>query len=239
MSSTPRFCRLLALLAVTAMLGWACSGSNHQPGNSLRNPGFEEGPDGWAALTTEAWEPHFDVSETAAHSGTHAAYLAMRTDASTPATRIWGVAQEVSPGAFPEELKGFYRVDNWQRGTGNQYLQAVVIVFGATNRPDGFPNHQIRYILAGIEAPPFSIANARYIFLGPPEPVQGQWIEFQRNVAEDFRQQWGDVPTGFSTVRLLFEVRFDNKGSDERPSADVYYDDLYFGSATGAEETAP
>lgn len=201
-----------------------------RPGNALENPGFESGKAPWKSLTTEVWEPRFDVSGATSHSGTSSAHLKMRTDAATPATRIWGVTQEVAPETFPEELSAFYRVDDWHRDTPMQYLQAVVVVFQAENVPNQFPNHQIRYILDGIDEPPFQIANAKYIFLGKDDPPEGEWLEFRRDVAEDFRHEWGEVPRGFSKVRLLFEVRFDGRTGEERPAADVYYDDMYFGS---------
>ena len=46
---------------------------------------------------------------------------------------------------------------------------------GATNLP-GENNHQIRYPLAGISEEPFSIGNARFVFLSKEEPRTGQWV---------------------------------------------------------------
>ena len=164
----------------------------------------------------------------------------MRTDASTPAVRIWGVGQEVSPKEFPQELHGFYKVDGWTRGTAKQYLQIVVIAWNASNVPDpSFENYQIRYILGGISAPPFEIKNAKYVFISTGEPRLGQWVEFKRDVAADFQRLWGNVPEGFDRIRLLFEVRFDDKAADERPAADVYYDDLYLGPPTATTGATP
>jgi hypothetical protein len=155
----------------------------------------------------------------------------MRTTDTSPATHIWGVVQEVTPKSFPEILSGAYRVDNWQRGTERQYLQVVVIAFDAKNSPINAPNYQIRYILGGIDKPPFQINNAQYVFLNTGEPAQGDWIEFSRNVKEDFQRLWGAVPEDFRMVRSLFEVRYDQRQPGELPAADVYFDDLYLGSA--------
>ncbi len=112
------------------------------------------------------------------------------------------------------------------------YLQFVVIVFGATNLPGGYSNHQIRYILAGLQSPPFGIANADFVFLTREDPVIGEWVDFERNLADDFEEAWGAVPENFEKIRVLFEVRYDDKLAGEGPIAsDVYYDDLYMGPA--------
>lgn len=226
---------ILAALWLSLWTGISgCRSESHGP-NLLKNGGFEEGHDGWTTLTTEAWVPHFDVSESVSHTGQRSALLRMRSDASTPSTRIWGVAQEIEAASFPQIVRGFYRVENWHRGTSKQYVQVVVIVFDADNGPERYPNYQIRYILAGIESPPFAIANARYIFTGASEPLASQWIPFQFDIARDFKTVWGAIPAGFSKIRVLFEVRFDDKAPDERPAADVYFDDLY----VGPEPTPP
>jgi hypothetical protein len=221
----------VAALAVAAVLAWSCGGGEKPTGNLFINPGFEQGSGPWASLTTEAWEPHFDLATGEGHEAPASAFLQMRTDDTSPGTRIWGVMQEVSPKKFPDLLEGWYRVDNWDHATAKQYLQVVVIAFGSTNAPENFPNHQIRYILGGISAPPFVINNAKYVFINTADPVQGQWQEFRRDVANDFRELWGDVPRGFEKIRVLFEVRYDDKTPTEHPAADVHYDDLYLGSA--------
>jgi hypothetical protein len=227
---------MFVALLLTGIVGAACSSAGAD-GNTLTNGGFEDGRDGWAALTSTAWEPRFDVSSDVAYSGSRSAYLRMRTDATTPDTRIWGVTQEVTADEFPARLRGYYRVDAWERGAPSQYMQIVVIALGADNVPDPeFPNHQIRYILNGIGTPPFDIRNAKYVFIDRGEPRQGEWVAFDLPVADDFRELWGDVPKGFDAIRLLFEVRFDEKPQEGRPSADVYFDDFYFGD--GGAETA-
>jgi hypothetical protein len=49
-------------------------------------------------------------------------------------------------------------------------------------------------------------------------------------VSEDFERLWGKAPEDFEKLRLLFEVRWDNKvAGASAAEADVYYDDLYAG----------
>lgn len=202
-------------------------------GNLLINPGFEAGSEPWFSMDTPAWGTPFRVTDTVAHSGGRSAILEMRAGPEVTGPKVFGVVQEISPARFPELLSGYYRVQNWLRGTEKQYLQFVVIVIGATNLPGGFGNHQIRYPLAGIDKQPFEISNAHFIYLGSQEPVTDRWVYFETNVGEDFRKLWGAVPEGFETIRVLFEVRYDDKqaGSGE-VKANVFYDDLYVGPAS-------
>ncbi len=199
-------------------------------GNVLGNPGFEDGRDPWCSLKP----PDFQLSDVA-HSGNKSAYLNMREPAEAVDAKVFYLVQEVLPTEFPEVLSGYYRVDNWLKGTEKQYLQFVVIAFAAANRPPQFPNHQIRYILAGIDQDPFAIANAKFVYLSKGEPQTGEWVPFKVNVKQDFIDLWGAAPEGYDRIRLLYEVRYDGKlpGSGT-PEADVYYDDLYFGPAAGA-----
>ncbi len=198
--------------------------------NVLINAGFEEGGDPWFALKP----PEFELSDVA-RSGQSSAYLKMREPPESAGAKVFYLVQEVKPTKFPEVISGYYRVDNWVRGTPKQYLQFVVIVSGAANRPPEFPNHQIRYLLAGIQEDPFVINNAKFVYLTKAEPKQGEWVPFKVNVKQDFLDLWGAVPENFDCIRLLFEVRYDEKipGSGT-PEADVYYDDLHFGPAADA-----
>jgi hypothetical protein len=217
------------LLPVILVLSAACSGS--QSPNLFHNPSFEEGDQPWTSLTTEGWGPRFTLSDQVAHSGQHSAFLAMRATEAA-GTQIFGVVQEVQPREFPDVVSGYYRIGDWTRGTDVQYLQFAVIVFGAKNMPGGYPNYQIRYVLAGTSQPPFLLANAKFIFVGTDEPVPNDWVHFQREVRQDFMDQWGAVPEGFSTIRVLFEVRYDSKPEGvTAPKADVFFDDLYLGPA--------
>lgn len=207
-------------------------------GNLLFNAGLEDGPDPWFGFTT-AVDPdpqlHFTRTEAFAHSGKASAYLQMRDPAEAAAkARVYYLVQEVQPLEFPEVVSGYYRVENWKKGAVRQYLQFVVIAFGVDNLPGGFPNHQIRYPLAGIDSPPFAIGNAHFNFITRAEPVTGQWVKFETNVKADFERLWGAAPEDFEKIRILFEVRWDAKEAGSAAEADVYYDDLYLGSAAGA-----
>ena len=240
-----RLLRGLLLLAVVSLAG-ACSSSESQPAtttppqsaavaaNLFVNGSFEQGDQPWFSLTStsQAWGTAFTVSDTVAHSGQHSAYLEMRAGREATGPQVFGVVQEITPDQFPELLSGYYFVKDWHRGTEKQYLQFVVIVIGATGLPGDYPNHQIRFLLAGIDQPPFPISNAHFVFINKDEPVTGQWVYFERNLRDDFQQLWGAVPTSFQKIRILFETRYDDKtaGSGE-VKADVFYDDLYVGPA--------
>ena len=82
---------------------------------------------------------------------------------------------------------------------------------------------------------PTFVQNARYVFITREPPKVGQWVHFERNISQDVQQLWGDVPVGFTNIRILFEVRWDNRSpSDGTSEGDVYYDDLYVGPAPGS-----
>jgi hypothetical protein len=195
--------------------------------NLFGNPGFEEGTDYWFSLRAEQAVETSDV----AHSGQASAYLKMRDPPEASGAKVYYLVQEVAPPAFPELISGYYRVDNWVRGTEKQYLQFVVIVFAPTNLEGAFPNHQIRFLLAGISEEPFAISNAFFKFLSREDPRQGEWVYFESNIRKDFEELWKAVPEGYSKIRLLFEVRYDDKEVGQPAEADVYYDDLYMGPA--------
>lgn len=235
---------LLTAALGAGLAGVACGGGEPQPAgtaaagdtgaNLFANPGFEEGEEPWFSMTTEAWGTPFRVSDAFAHGGRYSALLEMRAGSEASGARVFGVVQEITPRQFPELLSGYYRVEDWVRGTDKQYLQFVVIVIGADNLPGGFPNHQVRYPLAGIADRPFEITNAHFVFVGTDEPVTGRWVYFKRNIGADFEELWGATPQGFEGIRILFEVRYDDKQAGlSELGADVFYDDLYVGPAAG------
>jgi len=210
--------------------------------NLFHNAGFESGEDPWCSLHAGE-STKFQVSQDYAHSGESSALLQMRVPAEEEGhAKVFYLVQEVMPEEFPDLMSGYYRVENWTKGTPKQYLQFVVILcreeggrecaLGATNLPGEY-NHQIRYPLAGISEEPFAISNAFFVFLGKDEPKQGEWVYFERNIKQDFEELWGAVPEGFDKIRVLFEVRYDDKQAGLVPAeADVYYDDLYMGPAS-------
>ena len=197
--------------------------------NLFLNPGLEDGTDPWFSLKPD--EGPFSRSDAFAHSGKYSAKFEMRDPSAATGAKVYYLVQEIAPKEFPEFLSGNYRVEKWQKGTTRQYLQFVVIAFAVDNLPGGYPNHQIRYPLAGIDSPPFAINNAHFKFIGKDQPALGEWVHFEANVKEDFERLWGAAPEGFDKLRILFEVRWDDKTPGNAAEADVYYDDLYFGPA--------
>ena len=201
-------------------------------GNLFGNGGFEDGRGPWYSLKP----PDFALSTDKAHSGDASAHLELRAGEGSLETDIRYLVQEISPEEWPEFISGNYFVENWKKNTKNQYLQFVVIVFNPDNLPecpDGkkCPNYQIRYLLAGIDEDPFPILNAKFVYLSKEAPKEGEWVPFQRDLREDFLNAWGAVPRNFEKIRVLFEVRYDAKLSNEGPlEADVYYDDLHIGA---------
>lgn len=235
-------------LALAAMIAASCSGggSGKTPGaspvagtgsgatplpagqNLLVNGGFEDGPQPWITLAPEAG---FEITQEQAHSGSSSAVLRMHDPAEAQGAKVYYLVQEIAPKEMPEVVRGYYRVENWRKGTVRQYLQFVIIAFNPTNFPTNTTNYQIRYPLAGIDSPPFDIGNAYFVFVTRKEPVVGEWVPFEVHPRADFQKYWGKVPEGFTKLRLLFEVRWDGKvAGDGAPSADVYYDDLYVGN---------
>lgn len=221
------------ILAILMLVTAQCTSQFYKsklasPQNLLMNESFEAGKEPWFALVTPNWES-FEITDRYASHGRYSAYLGLRAPFSAVGTKIVGVVQEVSPSEFPRRLSGFYRVERWRRGAQKQYLQVVVIVFaGPTNKP--FPNHQLRYVLSGIDRPPLQIVNAKYVMSGITEIQGGRWIKFDFDVRSDFLRHWGQVPKRFTKIRVLFEVRYDEKTAGKGDAgADVYYDDLYVG----------
>ena len=199
-------------------------------GNLFANGGFEDGAEPWCSLASSAWGTPFSVSDAQAFAGDQSALLQLRSEDGGDA-RVYGVVQEVAIDEFPEALSADYFVEHWEQGSPIQYLQAVVIVWDADNAPVSVGNHQIRYILAGVDTQPTFISNARYVMVSEEQPPVGEWVHFERDVRQDFLELWGAVPEGFDRVRVLFEVRWDRRTPDDGlSSADVYYDDLYLGS---------
>lgn len=233
-----RFPTAAGAAIILAVAAAACSGSGGDDtafstpdatGNLFRNASFEEGSDPWYSLADDP-SADFQLTDDLAHTGTMSAHLHMDDPASASGDKVYYLIQDVDPEEFPEYLEGYYRVENWDHQTTRQYLQFVVIALNPNNFPSFASNYQIRYILAGIDSPPFEIGNAHFQFLTREEPVQGEWVHFSTNLREDFQRLWNAVPSGYTSLRILFEVRWDKKSSnDGAPRADAYYDDLYVG----------
>ena len=204
----------------------ATPGAGASEGNLFVNPGLEEGDTGWTSLQPDA---SFVVSTERAQGGSSSALLRMRDPAEAGGIKVYYLVQEISPELWPDEISGAYRVENWAPGSEIQYVQFVVVAFGPSNMPDEYTNWQIRYPLAGLDEPPYQLENARFQFLGSGQPRTGEWIQFRTNIREDFERAWGVVPENFEKIRVLFEVRWEEKVPGAPASADVYYDDLYIG----------
>ena len=196
--------------------------------NIIQNPGFESGSDPWRALDQPTWRP-YGISDSVARSGTHSLELSLRGEAGELNTRITGAMQPVAAPLFPEYVSGFYRVDDWEPAATFQYMQFVVVVRGA-DFGDGAPVHEVRFPIAGIEREPFTLSNARFLFLSRNPPVKGQWTYFGYPVKQAFQTRLGKVPERWDSIELFFEVRYDGKAAEQGvTSAHVYYDDLYAG----------
>ena len=193
-----RWSLLPIALVATAIIA-ACGGGGQEDsasqtpaqGNVFQNPGLEEGRDPWFSLR----EPEFILSEDIARTGEASALLQMRADPQEE-TKVFYLVQEVTPEQLPEILSGNYQITAGTPGTRLQYRQFGVMVFGANNLPGGYSNHQIRYILAGIDEEPFAIDNAHFVFLDGEDPPLDQWVPFEANVRDDFQRLWGAAPEG-------------------------------------------
>jgi hypothetical protein len=214
----------------------ACGGDDDEegaaanpPGNLLLNPGFEEGPEPWITLSADSG---FEVTQELALTGLSSAVLSMADPPEAEGSKVYYLVQELTPTQFPDVMRGAFYITNWLKGTPKQYVQVVVIAFGADNNPTPAENYQLRYILGGVNAAPLDIANAQYVFLTQGDPILGDWVTFEANIREDFQNFWNAVPENFENIRVLFEVRYDDKtAGDGAVEADVYWDDLYVGSS--------
>lgn len=233
-------------------------------GNLLVNPSFEEpvAPEQkqpvdphvlgewWSFAGPEKpyWR-HFEIDDSIAHDGNNSVRLTLDSEGFGGRTLIVGATQNAQTETMPDELSGYVRVDDWARGTTNQYVQIVVIVWNAqANLPEGVDvsNYQIAYTFAGIEEPPFRIDNRKFLFPRAPfvalqgedgNPIEGEWVRFDLNPRADFLAHWGVDPSDFQYVRVLFEVRYDGRIAPVEPrgQAVVHWDDLYFGPRREAE----
>jgi hypothetical protein len=223
--------RLLLLLLPLVVLG-GCGGGS---ANLLRNGGFENGNEPWHTMDSPSWSASFEVTSRLAHSGSRSVHLQLVPPGAPALNRVFGVAQDIAVTEVPEYVSGYYRVENWKKGTEFQYLQFVVIVFTTDPQTGQSSNTQIRYLLAGAASEPFDIGNAKFVFVDKADPQQGTWVHFAGNVRADFERLWGSLPQNVTSVRLFFETRFDS-ATEVQPqmAGDVYYDDLYLGPAAKA-----
>jgi len=238
------------VLALAVVLSGAARAGEGSPvlTNLLENPGFEHGRQGWSIIETSPHWGDFEVVDTMAHSGSRSVRLPVHQGANDPPKRskVFGVVQELSPKRFPNRLGGWYRVERWENNDERTdlYLQVVVVVWGdpetarlisPSNPNPQIRNYQLRYYLAGLTRVPFALSNARVTFVEKGPPEQGAWKHFEIPLDIGFRLNWGRVPSGYESLRVLFEARWDNASAGSEVHADVYYDDLFFGYAPEAE----
>lgn len=224
-------CGVVALLAGSLLLA-SCGES--EPANTevnlLVDGGFERGGQGWASMETAAWSTGFSVTDSRARTGERSAHLKLRSsDKPENAALIAGAKQEFTAERMPETIRGAYYVESWKPGIDNQYIQCVVIVWGARNKPASLraPNHQVRFLLAGPEEPPFALRNGKFLRISGLPPKQGEWVPFELDVREAFRQAWGQVPVDFEKIVVFVETRYDGRTPDDPAcEADVYFDDM-------------
>ncbi|MBL8764412.1 MAG: hypothetical protein JNM07_09105 [Phycisphaerae bacterium] len=211
-------------------------------GNLLKNPSFEDDAVEWWSFARE--NPHnqrntqswvdFSISGDKVRTGSKAALLALDSRTHEGKTCITGIVQEIKGTHMPEKLSGWYFVEDWERGTPKQYLQAVVILWNDASvrarQKGGVPSIQIAYTLAGVTEQPLNISNRKFVVSGEPEPKKGEWVRFELTPRDDFIRLWNVDPSQFEFVRVLFECRYDGKETDDQvATAKVYYDDVYFG----------
>lgn len=232
-SVSPAFPALLLALGALSCAGPVAPMAE----NLLENGSFEAGRKPWFDFQDpkKPFWGSFEISDELAFEGRHSMLLALDSNDFQRARNgvgIAGGAQDVAPKAFPRRLSGRYRVESWQRGTRNQYVQLVVMAFLPTNFPEmGRLAIQMAFVLTGVTEPPFEISNRYFAFVGPYQPEQKRWIHFDIDLHDAFRTHWGRVPEGSQGLRVFAEARFDGYrgGRDGHALADVYFDALHLG----------
>lgn len=245
--------RLAGRLGATAVLAAGCGGIAAAPAastdsaagsepyaeNLLQNGSFEQGRNPWYAFEgtgNPAWLPYEDAPE-AAFTGKRGARLAITSADFPPGAEhgIRGALQELELPALPRRVRGHYRVESWSPSApARLYAQIVVAATRPKNMEPAWLNRvpvQVAFALTGLDAPPFPIRNRKFLFVGPVQPVMGEWIPFEFDLHEVFREHWGGIPEGMENLRFFFEARFDGKVDPGGPpaAAVVYFDDLYLG----------
>lgn len=210
--------------------------------NLLRNASFEDdtrapwfdfadrNPGAWGAMA---------IGASRQKEGNRAALLELDSEGVTGPVRVLGAVQEISGVACPAYVSGWYLVEDWERGCEKQYLQVVAIASGGQT-PPGVTNYQVARTLAGVPEAPIVMKNRRFEIDGPAEPVIGEWVFFEIDLAAMFLRQWQLTPSSDATLRLFFEVRYDGRSaSDPRAHAWVWFDDLYAGPDSRAASGSP
>lgn len=196
--------------------------------NLLANAGFESDASSWVAPML-AGSDGFSISDSVSRSGSHSLALQLAGNAEATGSHTVGGVQAINTKEFPEYISGFYRVDDWHSAATFQYVQAVVAV-RSDDYGDGVPVHEIRFSLAGLDRPPFSVPGVSFFFLSRAAPAGHNWVYFDYPLRLAFMTRFGKVPSRWDAIDVRLEVRYDAKTKDEgATSAQVYFDDLYVG----------
>lgn len=205
------------------------------PGNLLENASFEEGREPWFNLArrdgNEVWAD-FELSDEHARTGETSVSMRVRSKGYEASARVYGAVQSLGDVPFPSHIAGWYRIEEWKRGTQFQTVQVVVSIVG----PQGFGYDpevpiQLAYVLDGAEEPPYVMHNRKFLLRGKTRVPRKRWKRFQLDFAADFQEAWGEPPKGWERIDVFFEGRFDNRTWKDRDVvADVYFDDLYVGT---------
>lgn len=229
----------LALAVLGAILAAGCA--SPAPANVLVDPSFEERSEAWTWLDgSNSWQGPFEIVEGKAHEGSRALATHVTPDASRDLS-IRGAVQNLTAaqvgGAVPERLSGHVLVETWQPGSAKTYYQVVIAATPAAGASAcariGRAPCQLAYVLGGIDAPPFPIANRKFLFVGEKDPVVGEWQAFEVHPRADFEREWGEAPS-FDQLRIYLEARSEYAASEpiaERVpvEARVLWDDLTLG----------
>jgi hypothetical protein len=203
------------------------------PINQLINGSFEEGRAPWFDFQRpdKPYWGGFEISDDQAFDGRYSLRGQLDSESFPGSVGIVGAAQNIDTRVMPRRLSGRYRVDHWQRGTRAQYIQLVVMAFGASNFQDLNASVQSAFILTGVETPPFELLNRRFAYIGPAEPEMGRWISFDIDLHREFERLWGKVPENMGSGRVFVEARFDGlqRKREGRVLATVYFDALHLG----------
>jgi hypothetical protein len=203
--------------------------------NFLLNPSFEEGVAPWFVIESPNWRP-FHLGDKPVHTGSRAACVELRPVEGRRVC-IRGLVQDLEPTEFPRRLGLEYFVKDWNQGWPKQYVQVAVVVHPNRGQRRGLPEElksmpslQMRYILAGADRAPISVANARFVVVGETKPQTGEWIHMERDLIKDFETHWGFTPSTPNRIRVLCEVRYDLVADFSLPIVgDVCFDDVYLG----------
>ena len=69
----------------------------------------------------------------------------------------------------------------------------------------------------------------KFVLAGPVDPTTDEWVPFEFDIHQAMTEKWGSVPTNVSSIRVMFEARFDAIQPVKPIRGNIYFDDLYLG----------